>query len=99
MLSHIVIFWLKPDLASDQITAFREGLESLKDIPCTQGVYVGTPANTPPRPVIDSSYTMALTVLVDSIPDLDAYQVHPIHQAFLNRFKSLWSRVLVYDYM
>ncbi|GEM_PF-2250575 len=46
MLSHIVIFWLKSDLAPDQITAFREGLESLKDIPCTQGVYVGTPANT-----------------------------------------------------
>jgi hypothetical protein len=99
MLSHIVIFWLKPELEPSQIIAFREGLDSLKDIPGTRGIYIGTPAKISPRPVIDSSYSIAMTILFDSLSDQDAYQIHPLHQAFLNRFKSDWSKVIVYDYM
>lgn len=98
MLSHIVVFWLKEDLTDDQRSAFKEGLLSLKAIESTRGVYIGAPADTGDRPVIDKSYSLALTVLFDSIKDHDAYQVHPLHQAFVGRFAPLWSRVLIYDY-
>ena len=98
MLSHIVVFWLKEDLSDAQRSAFRAGLESLKSIESTRGVYIGAPAKTGDRPVIDKSYSFALTVLCDSIKDLDAYQVHPLHQAFLKQFGPLWARVLIYDY-
>ena len=39
MLAHTVIFWLKNDLSEDQRNAFREGLESLKGIEYSKGLY------------------------------------------------------------
>jgi hypothetical protein len=98
MLSHIVVFWLKDELTADQRAAFRNGLETLKGIEAARGVYVGAPAATGDRPVIDKSYSLAVTVLFDSIADHDIYQVHPLHQAFLKQFSTFWSRVAVYDY-
>ena len=98
MLSHIVVFWLKDDLSDAQRSAFREGLESLKTIESAHAVYIGAPAKTGDRPVIDKSYSLALTVLFDTIQDHDAYQVHPLHQAFVRKCGPLWSRVLIYDY-
>ncbi len=98
MLSHIVVFWLKDDLSDAQRSEFRQGLESLKAIKSTRGVYIGAPANTADRPVIDNSYTFALTVLFDAVQDHDAYQVHQLHQAFVGQFGPYWSRVLIYDY-
>jgi len=98
MLSHIVVFWLKEDLSDAQRSAFRRGLESLKAIESTRGLYIGAHAETGDRPVIDKSYSLALTVLFDTIRDHDAYQVHPLHQAFLKQFGPLWTRVLIYDY-
>ena len=50
------------------------------------------------RPVIEKSYSLALTVLFDTIQDHDAYQVHPLHQGFLKQFGTFWSRVQIYDY-
>jgi hypothetical protein len=98
MLSHIVVFWLKDDLTDAQQSEFRQGLESLKAIESTRGVYIGAPAKTGDRPVIDKSYSFALTVLFDAVQDHDAYQVHPLHQAFVGQFAPYWSRVLIYDY-
>jgi hypothetical protein len=98
MLSHIVVFWLKEDLSDVERSAFRQGLESLKAIESIRGVHIGAPAETGDRPVIDKSYSFALNVLFDSISDLDAYQVHPLHQGFLKQFGTFWSRVLIYDF-
>jgi hypothetical protein len=99
MLSHIVLFWLKPELSSAEVQAFREGLEALKTIPTTRGVYIGTPAPTAPRPIIDISYSIGVTVLFDSIADQDIYQVHPAHQGFLKQFSHCWSKIRIYDFM
>ena len=100
MLSHIVVFWIKEDLPDAQRSAFRQGLESLKAIESARSVYIGAPAKTGDRTVIDKSYSLALTVLFDTIQNHDIYQVHPIHQAFLKQFGSYsyWSRVMIYDY-
>ncbi len=98
MLSHIVLFWLKKDISDAQRSAFREGLESLKAIDGTRGVYIGTPAKTGNRPVIDTSYDFAVTVLFDSLQNHDVYQTHPLHLAFLKQFNTFLSRVQVYDY-
>ena len=98
MLSHIVVFWLKDDLSDAQRAAFRLGLESLKGIESTRGLYIGSPAKTGDRPVIEKSYSLALTVLFDTIQDHDIYQVHPLHLGFLKQFNSFWSRVQVLDF-
>ena len=96
MLSHIVLFWLRPDLSEDEKTAFVEGLESLKGIESTDQVLVGTPAETD-RPVIDRSYSYCLTVLLKDMSAHDAYQVDPLHKQFLADHADKWEKVLIYD--
>ena len=97
MLVHTVYFWLKPELTDAQRAAFRKGVESLGNIKAVSTVYVGTPAKTPDRPIIDRSYSVALTVVCKDIAAHDAYQVDPIHEVFVNTFKTYWSRVQIYD--
>ena len=97
MLIHNVFFWLKPDLRTDQLAEFREGLESLKTITAAEAVHVGTPAAVADRPVLDKSYDFCLTVVLADVAAHDAYQADPTHQAFIGRFKPLWDKVQVYD--
>jgi hypothetical protein len=97
MLVHTVYFWLKPELTAAQRADFRRGVESLGGIKAVDKIYVGTPANTERRPIIDSSYSVALTVLCKDVKAHDAYQVDPIHLAFINSFKTFWNRVQIYD--
>jgi len=97
MLVHSVFFWLKDELSEEQTEAFREGLDSLAGIPTVEALYVGTPASTPPRPVVDASYTFGITVLLQGMPAHDAYQEDPLHQAFLEHFADYWHKVLIYD--
>lgn len=97
MLVHTVFFWLKPDLTDADRAAFRRGVESLAGIKAVDKVYVGTPAATARRPVIDASYSVALTVLCRDLAAHDAYQVDPLHTAFVENCKRYWDRVLIYD--
>ena len=97
MLVHTVYFWLREDLSSDEVEAFRKGLAELGKIASTEAVYVGQPAETPDRPVIDKTYSFGLTVLLKGIEQHDEYQDDPIHEHFVNTFKSFWTRVQIYD--
>ena len=97
MLVHTVFFWLKPELTAAQLAAFRRGVESLGTIKAVDKCYVGTPAKTERRPIIDASYSVALTVIVKDIAAHDAYQMDPIHLKFIAECKTFWSRVQIYD--
>lgn len=97
MLVHTVYFWLKPELTAQQRADFRKGVESLAGIKAVDRIYVGTPAATTKRPIIDDSYAVALTVLCKDLAAHDAYQVDPIHLKFIENFKTFWSKVQIYD--
>jgi len=97
MLVHTVYFWLKPELTAAQRADFRRGVESLGGIKAVEQVYVGTPAGTTKRPIIDDSYSVALTVVCRDVAAHDAYQVDPLHTAFVEKFKTCWNRVQIYD--
>lgn len=97
MLYHCVYFWLKPELTPAQRADFRRGVESLAGIRSVEKVAVGTPAATERRPVIDSTYDVALVVICRDVAAHDAYQVDPIHLAFVEKFKTFWTRVQIYD--
>jgi len=97
MLVHSVFFWLKPELSAEQRADFRKGVESLGTISAVDKVYVGIPAGVPDRPIIDKSFAIGLTVICKDIAAHNAYQVDPIHLAFIERFKTYWSRVQIYD--
>jgi hypothetical protein len=87
MLYHCVYFWLKPELTSEQRAEFRRGVETLKGIKAAAQVAVGVPAKTTPRPV----------VICADVAAEAAYQVDPIHLAFVEKFKTFWTRVQIYD--
>ena len=97
MLYHCVYFWLKPDLTPAQRAEFRRGVETLKDIKSVEKVSIGVPAGTARRPVIDHSYDVALIVECPDVAAEAAYQIDPIHLAFVEKCKHLWSRVQIYD--
>jgi hypothetical protein len=97
MLVHTVYFWLKPELTAAQRADFRRGVESLSAIKVVEKIYVGAPAATSQRPIIDDSYAVALTVLCKDVAAHDAYQIDPIHRAFVEKFNTFWTRVQIYD--
>lgn len=97
MLIHSVFFYLREDLSAAQRAEFlHEGLEPLGKLGM-EGFYVGTPAPVTRRPLVDSSYTFAMTCMFKDVASHDAYQAHPVHQAFVSRFKTCWVRVQIYD--
>ncbi len=97
MLVHTVYFWLKPEITAAQRADFRRGVESLSAIKAVEKLYVGVPAGTAKRPIIDDSYSLALTVVCKDVAGHDAYQVDPLHLEFINTFKTYWKRVQIYD--
>ena len=98
MLLHTVIFYLRGDLTDAQKQEFRaEGLESLRAIKAVRELHVGVPAGIPPRPVVDLSFTFAITAIFADVNAHNSYQSDPIHLAFINRFKSYWTKVQIYD--
>lgn len=97
MLVHTVYFWLKPELTEAQRADFRRGVESLSAIISVEKLYVGVPAGVADRPIVDKSFSVALTVICQNVAAHDAYQVDPIHLAFVSTFKTFWSRVQIYD--
>jgi hypothetical protein len=97
MLVHSVFFWLKLEVTAVQRVAMQRGLESLRGIQAVEALYYGTPAGMEARPVRDSSYDFGLTILFKDVATHDAYQIDPLHTAFNQDFRPLWSRVRVYD--
>ena len=99
MFIHTVYFWLN-DAAGD---AARDRLlgdcrELLGKIPTVRHLWTGVPAGTP-RDVVDNSYAVGLTVVLDHAAAHDQYQVHALHKQFLERNKADWKRVQVYDFV
>lgn len=96
MLTHHVLFWLKEDTTEEQKNAFKKGLQSLEKVETIKGIYIGIPAPIE-RAVVDSTYTFSLLTLFENLAGHDVYQTHPLHLAFLDEFKVLFEKVVIYD--
>lgn len=97
MLVHSVYFWLKPDLTEAQRTAFVTALAALKNVPSVSTFHLGRPAPVADRPVVDKSFSYSITCGFEDVEAHNAYQVHPLHLAFVETGKPLWTRVQIYD--
>jgi len=97
-MKHTVFFWLNEDVTAEQREDFEQGIEALLKNDEIQAGSWGTPAATEPRPVIDDSYDYALALEFESIAHHDRYQVHRDHDVFLDEFKGLWAKVVIYDF-
>jgi hypothetical protein len=96
MIAHHVLFWLKADTTDEQKQAFRQGLQSLELIEVIKNIHIGTPAPIE-RAVVDTTYTFSLVVFFDDLAAHDVYQVHEVHKAFLDQFRELFDKVVIYD--
>jgi stress responsive alpha/beta barrel protein len=97
MLIHAVYFWLRPDLTPAQRSNFLSEVKKLSAIRSIEKLYVGGPASIAKREVTDRSFDVALTVVFRDGPGHDAYQVDPVHLAFVDANKTSWTKVLIYD--
>lgn len=93
---HAVYFWLKkdnPELVNEFV---NEGLPLLAKVPSIQSVSWGPPAGTP-RDVVDNSYDIAWIVNFANAEDQEKYQVDSLHVEFVDKYKSIFDKVQVYD--
>jgi hypothetical protein len=97
MLIHSVYFWLRPALSPAERGHFLSEVRKLSAVKTTDRVYVGGPASLAERDVTERSFDVALTIVFKDGPAHDAYQVDPIHLAFVERNKATWTRVQVFD--
>jgi hypothetical protein len=98
MLSHVVIFWTKPEIANaaDELVAGAE--KYLRPITLANSFHVGRMVKSQ-RDVVDQSYQVALNIQFEDKQAEEAYQVHPLHLEFVEKaFKPNCSRVVVYDF-
>jgi hypothetical protein len=93
---HYVFFWLNQPDSQAARREFLAELNKMKAIPTIRSFYVGTPAGTPRRDVVDDSWTFCLTVTFDDKAGWQVYNDHPLHDEFRKK-AGLWKRVQVYD--
>ena len=98
MLSHVVIFWTRPEIpnAADALIAGAE--KYLRPIPLAQSFHVGRmiPSH---RAVVDQSYLVAIHLLFADKAAEEAYQVHPLHLDFVEKvFKPNCQRATIFDF-
>ncbi|MEL6390997.1 MAG: Dabb family protein, partial [Bacteroidota bacterium] len=96
-LIHNVYFWVKEGTTDEQLASFEKGLKKLGTCPQIDQYYWGAPASTIARDVVDHSYAYAINVHFASVELQEEYQTEPIHLAFIEDHKDIWSKVIVYD--
>lgn len=97
LLIHHVFFWLKNPTSEADKAKLIEGLNTLTAIKQLKKYHIGKAASTESRDVIDSSYNVSWYTVFDSIADEGKYQIDPIHTKFVEEYKHLWNKVVVYD--
>lgn len=93
---HTVYFWMKDDISAADHEHFKKEMIKLEKCASIQSVYWG-PSVASERATVDSSYDYAWVVHFENAAGEKAYQVDPIHLAFIENCKDLWERVQVYD--
>lgn len=93
---HQVFFWLKP---GEDVKDFLKEASVLGKCKTVAKSYMGVPAPTEARDVVDHSYQVACTLFFDSIEDQNIYQTDPDHLKFIERNSNKWASVKVYDFI
>jgi hypothetical protein len=94
---HHVFFWLKNPSSKEDLDKLLAGVRTLKKIKTVRQLYVGVPATTEKRDVVDNSYHVSELMFFDDLAGQEAYQTDPIHQKFIADCSHLWDKVVVYD--
>lgn len=96
-LAHQVYFWLKNPQSKEDREKLIFGIQTLSKIKSIKKLSIGVVAATEKREVIDDSWGVSELALFDDIAGEAAYQIDPIHMDFVNNYKHLWDKVVIYD--
>ena len=96
-LTHHVFFWLKNPSSKEDLEKLLEGLHTLDKIETVRKIYIGVPASTEVRDVVDSSFSASELLFFDDNEGQKIYQDHPIHKKFVEDCSHLWQKLIVYD--
>ena len=95
---HVVLVWLKEPGNATHRARVVEATRSFSTIPGVEEIRVGEPVPSG-RPTVDDSFDIGLYMIFASKKALDAYLVHPEHQAAQREIlRPLVRRVIVYDF-
>jgi hypothetical protein len=98
-VNHVVLCWLKDKGNQEQRRLLIEQSLKFEDIPGVLEVRAGEVLKST-RPIVDSSYDVAIFLSFSSVEDMQAYIVHPKHEAAVQSIiKPLVKKVLVYDFV
>lgn len=93
MITHVVLFKLR-DRSPEVMQKTAEVLRALEGkVPFIRSIDVGVDCLRSQR-----SYDIALTVRLDSLADLEAYQTHPEHVKVADYIATVRESVAVVDY-
>jgi hypothetical protein len=92
---HHVFFYLN-DTSPAGVAKLVEGLKALSKVKTIGTYHVGIPADTN-RDVIVNDYTVSWCLFFRTPEAQQKYQVDPIHLKFVEDYKHLWNKVVVYD--
>lgn len=93
MITHIVLFKLK-DRSPESVQATADVLRAMEgQIEQLRKLEVGVDVLHTER-----SYDIALTTIFDSLDDLQAYQVHPVHQKVIEHMSQVRESAVSVDY-
>jgi len=97
-LTHVVVFWLKEPGNAAHRAKLIEVTESFRSIPGVQSVHAG-PCLPSERPIVDSSFDVAVSLTFASRADLQRYLDHPQHKAAtVSTLKPIVKKITVYDF-
>ncbi|HEX9781688.1 MAG TPA: Dabb family protein [Opitutaceae bacterium] len=96
-LVHHVFFWLKNPGSKDNLAKLLARLKTLSGIETVKAIHIGVPASTEKRDVVDNSFAVSEILCFENVEGQNAYQVHPIHKAFVEKCSALWEKHIVYD--
>tara|TARA_Y200000002_G_C22621037_1_gene638180 strand:- start:427 stop:744 length:318 start_codon:yes stop_codon:yes gene_type:complete len=99
LISHIVIFWLKPNVSEDKKNEIITNAKKLDKISGLKSFHIGKmmPSN---RDVVDNTYDFAFNMTFTSKVDLETYLNHKLHQEFVNIYiKPNIKTLKVYDFV
>lgn len=96
-MAHTVYFWLQDGLSDQELQQFEEGVRSLEASPTVRRLFLGKPAGTPSRGVVDNSFDYSLVLWFDDVAGHDAYQISPVHLKFVEEHEAKFKEVRVYD--
>lgn len=94
---HHVFFWLKNPSSAEDKQKLLAGLETLRTVKTVKKLYIGVPASTEKRDVVEASFHVSELMFFDDLAGQQAYQDDPVHKKFVADCSHLWEKVLVYD--